>query len=118
MIISLARSNKRGDIGFLVARERLVVLLSRARNGIILIGDMNTFLASKKGNEIWTVYFDAMKEKGFLFDGLPVHCEQHPDRSALLQKPEDFDQHCPDGGCSQLWYVSKLQNLMRHLLIM
>ncbi|PNP38328.1 hypothetical protein TGAMA5MH_09686 [Trichoderma gamsii] len=102
VIISLARSNKRGDIGFLVARERLVVLLSRARNGIILIGGMNTFLASKKGNEIWTVYFDAMKEKGFLFDGLPVHCEQHPDRSALLQKPEDFDQHCPDGGCSQL----------------
>ncbi|KAM0516959.1 hypothetical protein ACHAPE_005071 [Trichoderma viride] len=103
VIISLARSNERGDIGFLVARERLVVLLSRARNGIILIGNMNTFLASKKGKEMWTLYFDAMKEKGFLFDGLPVHCEQHPDRSALLQKPEDFDQHCPDGGCSQLW---------------
>ncbi|KAL7920998.1 P-loop containing nucleoside triphosphate hydrolase protein [Trichoderma austrokoningii] len=102
VIISLARSNKRGDIGFLVARERLVVLLSRARNGIILFGDMNTFLASKKGNEMWKVYFDAMKEKGFLFDGLPVHCEQHPDRSALIQKPDDFDQHCPDGGCSQL----------------
>ncbi|UKZ95690.1 uncharacterized protein TrAFT101_010512 [Trichoderma asperellum] len=102
VIISLARSNKKGDIGFLVARERLVVLLSRARNGIILFGNMNTFLASKKGNEIWKVYFDAMKEKGFLFDGLPVHCEKHPDRSTLLQKPEDFDQHCPDGGCAQL----------------
>ncbi|KAM0259649.1 hypothetical protein ACHAQJ_003228 [Trichoderma viride] len=105
VIISLARSNKKGDIGFLVARERLVVLLSRARNGIILFGNMNTFLASKKGNEIWKVYFDAMKEKGFLFDGLPVHCEQHSDRTSLLQKPEDFDQHCPDGGCAQLWYV-------------
>ncbi|KAL6903161.1 P-loop containing nucleoside triphosphate hydrolase protein [Trichoderma evansii] len=102
VIISLARSNKKGDIGFLIARERLVVLLSRARNGIILFGNMNTFLASKKGHEIWKVYFDAMKEKGFLFDGLPVHCEQHPDRSALLQKPQDFAQHCPDGGCAQI----------------
>lgn len=113
MIISLARSNNRGDVGFLIARDRLVVLLSRARNGIILFGNMNTFLASKKGHEIWKIYFDAMKEKGFLFDGLPVHCEQHPDRSALLQKPQDFAEHCPDGGCAQIWYVFSYEILIR-----
>ncbi|PTB62614.1 P-loop containing nucleoside triphosphate hydrolase protein [Trichoderma citrinoviride] len=101
VIVSMARSNKNGDIGFLVARERLVVLMSRARQGIILFGNMNTFLANKKGHELWKGYFDAMKEKGFLFDGLPVHCEQHPDRLSLLQKPQDFDQHCPDGGCAE-----------------
>ncbi|PTB51882.1 hypothetical protein M431DRAFT_498162 [Trichoderma harzianum CBS 226.95] len=101
VIISMARSNKNGDIGFLVACERLVVLMSRARKGIILYGNMNTFLASKKGGELWKKYFDAMKEKGFLFDGLPVHCEQHPDRLSVLQKPQDFDQHCPDGGCAE-----------------
>ncbi|KAL7947483.1 P-loop containing nucleoside triphosphate hydrolase protein [Trichoderma barbatum] len=102
VIVSMARSNKSGDIGFLVARERLVVLMSRARQGIILFGNMNTFLASKKGKELWKGYFDAMKEEGFLFDGLPVHCEQHPDRLCLLQKPQDFDQHCPDGGCAEI----------------
>ncbi|KAL6872438.1 P-loop containing nucleoside triphosphate hydrolase protein [Trichoderma longibrachiatum] len=101
VIVSMARSNKNGDIGFLVARERLVVLMSRARQGIILFGNMNTFLANKKGQELWKKYFDAMKEKGFLFDGLPVYCEQHPDRQCLLQKPQDFDQHCPDGGCAE-----------------
>ncbi|KAL7798766.1 P-loop containing nucleoside triphosphate hydrolase protein [Trichoderma afarasin] len=101
VIISMARSNKNGDIGFLVACERLVVLMSRARKGIILYGNMNTFLASKKGGELWGKYFDAMKEKGFLFDGLPVHCEQHPDRVSVLQKPQEFDQHCPDGGCAE-----------------
>ncbi|KAL6694498.1 P-loop containing nucleoside triphosphate hydrolase protein [Trichoderma pleuroticola] len=101
VIISMARSNKNGDIGFLVACERLVVLMSRARKGIILYGNMNTFLASKKGGELWKKYFDAMKEKGFLFDGLPVHCEQHPTRLSVLQKPQDFDQHCPDGGCAE-----------------
>ncbi|KAL7957161.1 P-loop containing nucleoside triphosphate hydrolase protein [Trichoderma compactum] len=101
VIISMARSNKNGDIGFLVACERLVVLMSRARKGIILYGNMNTFLASKRGGELWKKYFDAMKEKGFLFDGLPVHCEQHPNRLSVLQKPKDFDQHCPDGGCAE-----------------
>ncbi|KAL7906401.1 P-loop containing nucleoside triphosphate hydrolase protein [Trichoderma velutinum] len=101
VIVSMARSNKNGDIGFLVACERLVVLMSRAKHGIILYGNMNTFLASKKGGELWKKYFDAMKEKGFLFDGLPVHCEQHPDRLSVLQKPQDFDQHCPDGGCAE-----------------
>lgn len=103
VIISMARSNKNGDIGFLVACERLVVLMSRAKKGIILYGNMNTFLASKKGGELWKKYFDAMKEKGFLFDGLPVHCEQHPARLSVLQKPQDFDQHCPDGGCAESW---------------
>ncbi|KAH0495908.1 hypothetical protein TgHK011_009433 [Trichoderma gracile] len=102
VIVSMARSNQNGDIGFLVARERLVVLMSRARQGVILFGNMNTFLANKKGHELWKSYFDAMKENGFLFDGLPVHCEQHPDRRSLLQEPQDFDQHCPDGGCAEI----------------
>ncbi|KAG4281258.1 hypothetical protein FPRO06_10163 [Fusarium proliferatum] len=49
VIVSLTRSNASGDIGFLYARERLVVLLSRARNGMILFGNMETFMKSKKG---------------------------------------------------------------------
>lgn len=38
MIASLTRSNNTNDIGFMCAPERLNVLLSRARNGLILIG--------------------------------------------------------------------------------
>ncbi|KAK5988189.1 NFX1-type zinc finger-containing protein 1 [Cladobotryum mycophilum] len=102
VIVSMTRSNNRGDIGFLIARERLVVLMSRAREGIILFGNMNTFLSNKKGGAMWKTYFDAMKTKGFLFDGVPARCEQHPDRLALLKMPRDFEQHCPDGGCAEL----------------
>lgn len=101
VIASLTRSNSSGDIGFMSARERLVVLMSRARDGIILFGNMHTFMNSKKGGELWKDYLQALKDKGCLFDGVPVHCERHPDRSALLKSPEDFDQHCPDGGCSE-----------------
>ncbi|CAM1502642.1 Fc.00g074180.m01.CDS01 [Cosmosporella sp. VM-42] len=101
VIASLTRSNTSGNIGFLYARERLVVLMSRARNGIILFGNMLTFEASKKGGPMWTEYFTALKDKNCLFDGVPVYCERHPDRKALLKKPGDFEQHCPDGGCSE-----------------
>jgi hypothetical protein len=64
---------------------------------------MHTFLKSKKGKEVWELYFQSLKEKGFLFDGVPVYCEQHPDRHVLLKNPEDFDLHCPDGGCAEQW---------------
>ncbi|KAM0354342.1 hypothetical protein ACHAPU_001386 [Fusarium lateritium] len=100
VIVSLTRSNASGDIGFLYARERLVVLLSRARNGMILFGNMETFMKSKKGGEMWTQYFNALKMNDSVFDGVPVHCERHPDTTMLLKSPADFDTMCPDGGCA------------------
>jgi hypothetical protein len=103
VIVSLTRSNASGDIGFLYARERLVVLLSRARNGMILFGNMETFMKSKKGGEMWTQYFDALKKNDSIFDGVPIHCERHPETSMLLKLPEDFDKKCPDGGCAEPW---------------
>ncbi|KAF5573393.1 NFX1-type zinc finger-containing protein [Fusarium pseudoanthophilum] len=93
--------NASGDIGFLYARERLVVLLSRARNGMILFGNMETFMKSKKGGEMWKEYFDALKQNDSIFDGVPIHCERHPETSMLLKLPEDFDKKCPDGGCAE-----------------
>ncbi|RTE73245.1 hypothetical protein BHE90_012334 [Fusarium euwallaceae] len=101
VIVSLTRSNASGDIGFLQARERLVVLLSRARNGLIIFGNMDTFMKSRKGGEMWTEYFDALKKNECLFDGVPVFCERHPETSMLLKSPGDFDAMCPDGGCSK-----------------
>ncbi|KAG4267231.1 hypothetical protein FPRO04_04843 [Fusarium proliferatum] len=101
VIVSLTRSNASGDIGFLYARERLVVLLSRARNGMILFGNMETFMKSKKGGKMWTQYFDALKMNNSIFDGVPIHCERHPETSMLLKLPEDFDKKCPDGGCAE-----------------
>ncbi|UPL02680.1 hypothetical protein LCI18_013614 [Fusarium solani-melongenae] len=101
VIVSLTRSNASGDIGFLQARERLVVLLSRARNGLIIFGNMDTFMKSKKGGEMWTEYFDALMKNECLFDGVPVFCERHPETSMLLKSPGDFDAMCPDGGCAE-----------------
>ncbi|KAF8876358.1 P-loop containing nucleoside triphosphate hydrolase protein, partial [Gymnopilus junonius] len=95
----LTRSNTSNDIGFMIAPERLNVLLSRARNGLIMIGNSNTFTKSKRGGTLWQKFFAHIKSH--VYDGFPAKCEQHPQRKVLLSSEVQFEQHCPDGGCSE-----------------
>ncbi|KAK3345693.1 P-loop containing nucleoside triphosphate hydrolase protein [Neurospora tetraspora] len=101
VIASLTRSNKSGDIGFMSAPERLNVLVTRARNCLVMIGNMGTFMSSKKGGPTWRPFFELMESRKHLYDGLPVRCEKHPDKTALLKEPIDFLMFCPDGGCTE-----------------
>ncbi|KAI9652701.1 MAG: hypothetical protein M1829_001484 [Trizodia sp. TS-e1964] len=101
VIVSMVRSNAEGDIGFMFSPERLNVMLSRARDGLIMIGNMETFLKSRNADRAWTPFLHFMKESGHLYDGLPVRCEQHPHKKALLKTARDFGVECPDGGCSE-----------------
>ncbi|KAJ5150850.1 uncharacterized protein N7482_010102 [Penicillium canariense] len=100
VIASLTRSNKSGDIGFMAAPERLNVLLSRARDVLIMVGNSETFVSSRKGQKAWKPLIDQLKANGQLYDGLPVRCEKHPQKNAILQTSEDFEREAPDGGCS------------------
>ena len=104
VVISLTRCNTRGDIGFMSSPERLNVLLSRARNALIMIGNTKTFLDSRKGKDLWSKFLSLLKHGSHVYDGFPVKCERHSDWKSLLRCPEDFDQ-CPDGGCSEPWYI-------------
>lgn len=83
--------------------QRLNVLLSRARNGLVLIGNVETFLNARKGKEIWTQLFDLLKQDGHIYEGLPVKCERHPETTSLLREPVDFENECADGGCNEPW---------------
>jgi hypothetical protein len=103
VLVSLTRSNNSGDIGFMSAPERLNVLLSRSRNALIMIGNVETFENARKGHELWRKAFRLMQEKRHIYDGFPIKCEKHPDRKARLSLPEDFDLRCPDGGCTEPW---------------
>lgn len=103
VIVSLTRSNKTGEIGFMAAPQRLNVLLSRARMALIMIGNADTFTKSRRGKEAWVPFLNRLSENRHLYDGLPVHCEQHPQKKTLLQRIEDFETECPDGGCAEPW---------------
>ncbi|PYH64019.1 P-loop containing nucleoside triphosphate hydrolase protein [Aspergillus vadensis CBS 113365] len=99
VIASLTRSNKNGDIGFMAAPQRLTVLLSRARNVLIIVGNAKTFVSSRKGEKTWRPFMDHLKSNRHLYDGLPVRCEQHPQKTAILKTKDEFESECPDGGC-------------------
>jgi len=83
--------------------ERLNVLLSRARNALIMIGNAKTFKKARKGGELWRSLFDLLGHGKHIYQGFPVKCERHPDTKAILEQPADFDEFCPDGGCNLPW---------------
>lgn len=85
--------------------ERVNVMLSRARNGLIMIGNSHTFKRSKKGKDTWTRLFDMFFQGKHIYNGFPVYCERHPDRKALCCTADEFDEKCPSGGCTEPWYV-------------
>ena len=103
VVICLTRSNARNDIGFLWSPERINVMLSRARNALIMIGNSETFMGSLKGGELWRNVMVLLKDANHVYDGFPIRCERHPRATALLKGPLDFDKQCPDGGCTQRW---------------
>ena len=70
-----------------------------------MIGNGETFSTAKKGAELWTRFLTMLRTDGHIYDGLPVRCERHSAKTALLKAPADFDEYCPDGGCREPWYA-------------
>ncbi|KAI5777897.1 P-loop containing nucleoside triphosphate hydrolase protein [Geopyxis carbonaria] len=101
VVATLTRSNEKNEIGFMASPERLNVLISRARNALIMIGNARTFRDARSGRETWTKFFSLLSTAGQIHDGFPVECTRHPGRKALLAQPSDFDDSCPDGGCTE-----------------
>jgi hypothetical protein len=66
-----------------------------------MFGNSQTFKQSRKGQDIWIPLFDQLQANGLLYDGLPVRCEQHPQRKAVLREINHFEKLCPDGGRQQ-----------------
>ncbi|KAI0459614.1 P-loop containing nucleoside triphosphate hydrolase protein [Xylaria acuta] len=101
VVASLTRSNEDGEIGFMAAPERLNVLISRARNALIMIGNANTFMKANKGRDEWIKLFNDLKSGANIYNGFPVKCEKHPDCVVTIRSPDEFDLYCPDGGCAE-----------------
>lgn len=66
IIFSCVRSNKANKIGFLNDERRLNVAITRARYGMILIGDYQCL----QHDDLWKEYLDHLSTKGFVTDKL------------------------------------------------
>mmetsp|Transcript_154143 Transcript_154143/g.273404 ORF Transcript_154143/g.273404 Transcript_154143/m.273404 type:complete len:202 (-) Transcript_154143:116-721(-) len=65
IIFSAVRSNQFGNIGFLADWRRLNVMITRARRGLIVVGNMETL----KADPTWSKWIEWSWEKGFFCSG-------------------------------------------------
>jgi hypothetical protein len=104
VVASLVRSNNDHKVGFVADPERVNVLLSRARDGMILIGDLGCFLQCPlpRVRTYWERLATIIRSQGLVCAGLPTRCVKHPDHVQLLRTPGEFLKHSPKGGCQEL----------------
>lgn len=97
IVVSLVRSNKEGNVGFLKTSNRINVLLSRAQHGMYLIGNVDTY--SSVG--MWQKVISMLGAKDLVGQALALCCPRHPDKVIEIRDPEDFDIASPEGGCRE-----------------
>ena len=87
IILSLVRNNNRGSVGFLRTPNRVCVALSRARNGLYLLGNMRLL---SKSHPVWGQIEQTLTDNGELGDGFPLRCDRHHLSYRIVNRPEDF----------------------------
>jgi hypothetical protein len=107
IITTLVRSNPQGQLGFLGkadAEQRVNVLCTRARLGMIFIGNAQCFLKASPRSQLWTRLLGFLQQRGEIFEGLPIKCQQHAVvcQPAKVNTPELLRQWCANGaGCGR-----------------
>ncbi|KAJ4458210.1 putative ATP-dependent RNA helicase NAM7 [Paratrimastix pyriformis] len=95
IIISLVRSNERDIIGHVKAQNRIVVSLSRATEGMYVLG--NGDLMERESAD-WRLVIGQLRAAGLFGEALTLCCPKHPTKVTAVRAPGDFlpVQH---GGC-------------------
>jgi len=113
ILVSMVRHNTNGEIGFSGDKERVNVLLSRARHGMLIFGNADTLC--KKPRSQWRKVFKVTT--GAANDGpeplalpvqtgVPIVCQRHPDQRMVIRSPQEFMDHAPEGGCRRTCHVA------------
>ncbi|XP_030749161.1 NFX1-type zinc finger-containing protein 1-like [Sitophilus oryzae] len=99
ILLSLVRSNEENKAGFLKIQNRVCVALSRARNGLYIIGNMKLFLNCNSENQIWDKVNETLQSQNAIGDALTLKCQIHPYNFTQVKSAEDFEI-ISEGGCS------------------
>jgi len=85
VIISLVRSNDRGNVGFLSVLNRRCVAQSRARCGMYFIGNAETLSHNKN----WKVLIEGLAKSHCVQTFIQLHCPFHPTQTHLSVSTPD-----------------------------
>ena len=95
ILLSLVRSNEDEKIGFLSIENRICVSLSRAKQGLYIIGDFDLM---EEKSSLWRKIIQEAKENAHFSDSLTLCCQNHPKAMIEAKKATDFN-NAPEGGC-------------------
>ncbi|XP_044175717.1 NFX1-type zinc finger-containing protein 1-like isoform X2 [Acropora millepora] len=93
ILLSLVRSNKENNIGFLAESNRICVALSRARKGLYCIGNFNLL---KRKSDLWKEICNHLEKTNGIGDSLQLTCKRH-NNATSARRACDFN---PLGGCN------------------
>lgn len=96
IIISLVRSNQQKKCGFLSTSNRINVLLSRAKHGMYIIGNSDTY----HNVPMWEEVINMLSAKNLLGKSLELQCSRHPDTPIQVSQPDHFVIFSPESGCN------------------
>ncbi|KIO17978.1 hypothetical protein M407DRAFT_226703 [Tulasnella calospora MUT 4182] len=102
VILSLVRNSGESPtagrkIGFLKSTNRVNVALSRAREGLYILGNSDDLLAS--GSDMWSEVIDQLRRNDQIGSSFPLSCSRHPGTIIQASEPGDIAIYAPDGGC-------------------
>ncbi|CAI6350819.1 unnamed protein product [Macrosiphum euphorbiae] len=86
VLLSLVRSNIDNKIGFLHIQNRVCVALSRARDGLYIMGNMDNLIHSS----IWKKISQTLVDQRALGNKLTLHCQIHKDWINTVCNSSDF----------------------------
>lgn len=103
ILLSLVRSNKENNIGFLKNSNRICVALSRAKKGFYIFGNFNTIEQSNSNLTTdfkWMDIINLARKEELISNSLDLICQRHGFITKVTL-PSDFNKSS-EGGCYQL----------------
>ena len=70
----MVRNNKRNSVGFLKIDNRVCVALSRARNGLYILGNMELLSIN---SPLWAQMEETLFKNGEIGQEFPLRCDHH-----------------------------------------
>ncbi|KAF8210466.1 P-loop containing nucleoside triphosphate hydrolase protein [Mycena galopus ATCC 62051] len=89
---------RRPTIGFLTSENRTNVALSRAKEGLFILGNAPQ-LASR--SRMWREVIEQLEDVDCVGPAFPIACHRHPDEVKQVSEPGRLVLFAPDGGCLQ-----------------
>ncbi|WVQ96520.1 hypothetical protein IAU59_003625 [Kwoniella sp. CBS 9459] len=85
------------SIGFLKSANRANAALSRAKEGMVILGNADLFASQ---SAMWKSVISTLEEQDAVFDYVPLRCDLHPDHDfGKIQTPGLIPIRSPEGGC-------------------